>query len=142
MPHSCVLQVNRIHQVVQGDVRVATAQSGEQRSQQAEKGIDGIAAKCAEQQVKPNHIGLEPVQCTEQASRTGRIIEGPATNHVEAIQFRLSRRHPIGKNCETEKWIAAQLFGNMESVFAQSTRAGWKSGYQTNFHYFSRLVIG
>ncbi len=32
-----------------------------------------------------------------------------------------------------------QFLGNVQAVLAQSPLAGWKSGYQTNFHSISAL---
>lgn len=58
MLNTCVLQIDRVHEVMQGDVSVAAAQTCQQRSEQPEESIEGIAAEGAEQQIEPNDIRL------------------------------------------------------------------------------------
>lgn len=51
-----ILQIDGIHEVVQCDVCVATAQTRKQRSEEPEEGIQRITAECAEEQIEPNDI--------------------------------------------------------------------------------------
>ncbi len=75
MPHAGVLQIHGVHQVVQGDMRIAPAQTSKHGSEQSQKGIHGIAAKCTEQQIEPNHIGLQFPQPVQKSNGTQGIIE-------------------------------------------------------------------
>jgi len=54
-----ILQINGIHQVMQGNVSVAPTQTGKQRSKKAHEGIQGIASKSAEEQIEPHYIRLQ-----------------------------------------------------------------------------------
>jgi hypothetical protein len=104
--NSRILQIDGVHQVMQSYVGIAPTQTDQQRSKEAQEGVEGISAERAEQQVKPHYIGFQSADCLEKAKRTGGIVERPATFYREAIQFRLSGRHLIRKNGETEKTIA------------------------------------
>src|SRR6267154_4616813 len=106
MSNSCILQIDDVHQVMQSDVGIAPTQTDQQRSKEAQKGVERISAERAEQQIKPHYIGFQSADCLEKAKRTGGIVERPATLYREAIQLRLSRGYFIRKNGETEKTIA------------------------------------
>src|SRR5262249_27367976 len=54
-----ILEVNGIHQVVQGDVRVTSAEARKQRRHQAAESDQGAAPECTEQKIEPNDIGLQ-----------------------------------------------------------------------------------
>jgi hypothetical protein len=54
-----ILQIDSIHQVMQGDVRVASTQAGEQRSKKAQKGIHRITSERTKKQIEPHHIRLQ-----------------------------------------------------------------------------------
>ena len=60
--HVRIAQVDRIHQVMEGDMRIVAAQTSEQGRRKTGKSGQGVVAKGAEQQVEPNHIRLQPVQ--------------------------------------------------------------------------------
>ena len=122
-------------------MRVASAHASQQRRQQTQKGIKRIAAESAEQQVEPHHIGLQLSQHLQKPKHRSRVVERPATYDGKTFQFRLASRDPVGKNGDAEKRIPGQFLGNVQAVFAQSALAGWKSGYQTNFHSLSGLQI-
>jgi hypothetical protein len=52
---------------MKGHVSVAAAQSSEQRRHEAGERYHRIATECAEQQIEPDDIGLEPVQGLQQS---------------------------------------------------------------------------
>lgn len=81
MADTGVLQVHRIHQVMQGYVRIPAAQSGEKRSRQAAEGDHGASAKGAEKQVEPDHVRLEAIQRLDDADYAAWIIERPAAQN-------------------------------------------------------------
>jgi hypothetical protein len=54
-----VFQIHRVHQVVQGHVRVAAAQASHEWGEQAQKCVERVAAECAEQQVEPDHVRFQ-----------------------------------------------------------------------------------
>jgi hypothetical protein len=132
---TCVFEVDSIHQVVQGDVRIAAAHAREQRREQSEKCIKWIAAKGAEQQVEPDHIRLQLANHLHQANRVSGIVERPAALDGEAIEFGRGSCQFIGQNGQAEKRIAAQLLSNVKPVFAQPSLTGRKGGDQANFHW-------
>ena len=97
---------------------VAPTQTGQQRSQKSQERIHRVTPECTEEQVKPDHIGLQLSNCRDQAESAGRVIERPAALYRKTIQFGLSGRDLIGKNRKAEKWIATQFFGEMKSILA------------------------
>jgi hypothetical protein len=123
-----IFEVDGIHQVMQRDMRVATRQTSEKRSEQARECDQRIPAEGAEEQVEPNDIGLELIDRTENSNRAGRIVEGPAAEDGKALEFGLRRSGFVGKDGEAEKWIGAKLARNMEPILAQSTLTRWKGG--------------
>jgi hypothetical protein len=71
MTHAHILELNCVHQVVQGHVRVPPRQSRKQRRHEAAERDRWISAERAEQQIEPDHIGLqlpnvlkEPISCS------------------------------------------------------------------------------
>ncbi|MGD0987003.1 MAG: hypothetical protein ABR874_04275 [Candidatus Sulfotelmatobacter sp.] len=132
--HARVLEIDRVHEMVQSHVRVAAAQACHKRREQTQKGIQRIPAKRAEEEVEPNHVGLKFVQRLQNTNHTRGIVERPAAFHVEALKLRRYRRYFVGQNRKAEEWIAAQLFGNVKAVFAKPTLARRESGYQADFH--------
>jgi hypothetical protein len=141
VPDACVLQIHGVHQMVQGHVGVAAAQTRKQRREQSQESVQWVASKGAEEQIEPHHVGLQPPHSFKNSSRTCGIIERPAAFHGKAIELRLRRRNLIGQNGEAEKRISAQLLRDVKSIFAQSTLAGWERGHQTDFHDRFGLVI-
>lgn len=141
MLNACILQIDGIHQVVQGHVRVAPAHARQHGGKQPEKSVNRISPKRAEQQVEPDHIRLKPGNRSEKMRRVHRVVERPAALHGESLELGLPGRNFVGKDRQAEKRIAPQLFRDMKSVFAETALAGRKSGDQTNFHSRSSLVI-
>jgi hypothetical protein len=136
MLHAGIFQIHRIHEVVQGDVGVTTAQTREQGSSQAKKGVQGIAPEGAEEEVKPHNIRFQLIHRCENSSGTAGIVERPATLHGESLQLRLMWGYLIRKNIQAEKRIAAQFFRNMQAVLAKPSLTGREGAHQTNFHSY------
>lgn len=125
--------------MMQRHMRVASAQTRQQWSEQSEKSIQGISAKRAEEQIKPHDIRLHFPQLIEQPKGTQRIVERPAALDRKVLEFGFRGRDLIGKNRETKKWIVAQFLSNVKTILAKPALAGRESGYQTNFHSVSAL---
>ncbi len=140
-----ILQVHGVHQVMQGDVGVAAAQSRHERSEQPEECIERIAAEGAEEQIEPDDIRLQPIESFQDACRAGGVVERPAALHRETLQLRLRRGNLIRENGEAEKRISPQLFCNMKPILAEPALARRKSRDKADFHrdgaltWFSRL---
>lgn len=83
MANTDIFQVHRIHQVMQGNMRITTGNSSQQRSKQPRKSYQRIAAKCAEEQIEPHYVGLQFANRFENAKRTSGIVKGPAPEHRE-----------------------------------------------------------
>ena len=120
---------------MQSYVGIAPAQTGQQRRKQSQKRIQRISSEGAEEQVEPHHVRPELADRSQQVIRAEGIVERPAAAHGETIQLGLSRRYFVGQDCHAQERIAAQFFGNVKAVLAQSPLAGRKSGHQANFHY-------
>jgi hypothetical protein len=135
-----IFKVDGVHQVMQGDMRVAAGQTSEKRCQEAREGDERVPAEGAEEQVEPHYIGLELVDRAENSNRAGRIVEGPAAEDGEAVEFGLRRGELVGKDGEAQKRVAAKFVRNMQPILAQSTLTGWKGGNQTDLHSNSRLI--
>jgi hypothetical protein len=140
VPYSGILQIHCVHQVVQCDVRISSAETREKRSKKPHESIYWLAAKCTEQKVEPYDVRFQLSQSKQKAKRICRIVKRPATSHVEVFEFGLRRRNFIGKNRQANKRIAAQFLGNMQSILAQPTLTGWESGDQTDFHSYIALA--
>ena len=91
MLHTHIFELYRIHEVVQGNVRVAAAQARQKRRHQSGKRHQGIAAKGAEQQIKPDDIRLEAPQRAKQPIRTRGIVERPAAHNVKTFWLGMIR---------------------------------------------------
>jgi hypothetical protein len=81
MLHPRVLQIHRIHQVVQSHVGITAAQARQKRSQKSQKSIQRISPKRTEEQVEPHYIGFQLRDGLQQAKRIQRIVELPAAPH-------------------------------------------------------------
>ncbi len=114
--HVRIPQVDRVHQVMKGDVSVVPAQTGEQRGRQTAESGQRVIAKRAEQQVEPDYVRLQLVQQAQQPARAARIVGGPAPANVKLLQFRFAVRQLIGQHRETEERVAPQLPRKMKSV--------------------------
>lgn len=101
-----VFQINRVHQMMQGHVGVAAAQTCKKRRQESSEGNHRIASEGTEEEIKPNHVGLKFVDCTQNVKSAGKIIERPAALNGIVLQLRFERRDFIGKNGEADKGIA------------------------------------
>lgn len=62
MPHAYVFQFDGVDQVMQGHVRVMSAQTCEQRGHQAAESDDWILAKGAEEQIEPDDVRFQTVK--------------------------------------------------------------------------------
>jgi hypothetical protein len=132
--YSSVLQVDRIHEMVQGYMGIAAAQAGQQWGHQSGERNQGIAAEGAEQQVEPDDVGFQLPESAQQPNRACGVIERPAALDREAIQLRLDLGHLIGKDRKTQERVALKLLGNVKTILAQSSLTWWEGRYQTNFH--------
>jgi hypothetical protein len=84
---SRVFQIDGVHQMVQGDMRITAAEPRQQGSQQTGKGNQRISAKCTEQQIEPDYIRLQPAQGAQNSNRACGIVEGPAAHHGKPVQL-------------------------------------------------------
>jgi hypothetical protein len=89
VPDSGVLEIDRIHQVVQRHVGIAPTQTRKQWSKKSQEGIQRIPAKRTEEQIEPHHIGFQFPDCLQKTNRTRGIVECPATPHRKTIQLGL-----------------------------------------------------
>jgi hypothetical protein len=118
MFYARILQVNGVHQVVQGNVRVAAAQTHHQRRKQSQERVQRITPKCAEQQIEPNYVRLTFIERFQKANRTQRIVERPTAINREALKFSLVGGDTVSKNRQADKRIAAQFLGKVQSILA------------------------
>lgn len=65
-------------------MRIAAAQTGEQRRHEAGEGNNRVAAEGAEQQVEPDYVRLKLVQRFQEAKYTVGIIERPAAQDIKS----------------------------------------------------------
>ena len=87
MTNADILQLNRIHQMMQRYVRVAAAQSREQRSHEAGKSHQWLASKGAEKKVEPHDVRLQLMQGLEEAVDAAWIIERPTAQDRKPLGF-------------------------------------------------------
>jgi len=70
-----ILQIYGIHQVVQGDMGIAAGEACEQGSEQPGECDERIASKCAEEQIEPYNVRLEPSNGAQKSNRAEWVIE-------------------------------------------------------------------
>jgi hypothetical protein len=99
-------------------MRIASAQAGEQRREQPQKGVHGIAAEGTEEQIKPHHVRLQFSQLIQKSHRTEGIVERPAAQHRKVVQFRFRRGNPISEDRQAKKRVSPQFLGNVKAILA------------------------
>jgi hypothetical protein len=97
-----VFQVYRIHQVMQGDVRVAATQASKHRCHQAGKGDHRTTAESPEKQIEPYDIRFQTAHRPQEAENTARTVVGPATHNRETLEFCRAPGNLVGKHGEAE----------------------------------------
>ena len=132
--HTRIFQVHNIHQVVQGDVSVRTSQSGQKRRGKPGKGDDGVVAKSGEQQVEPDHVGLQLTNCAGDVGAAAEVTERPAANDRELLEFWLRRVQAVRKHGQANERVLLQLTRNVKTVFAQTSSARRKCTDKTDLH--------
>ena len=127
-----VNQTDVVHQVMQRDVGIASAQARQNRLGQARESRNWIVAESRKQQVEPHHVRLDVVDGLQQSCRIGNGIETPAAHDVVVRQLLGSAVQFVRQDREAQQWIALQFTRNMESVFVKPSSAGRKRAYQAN----------
>src|SRR5579864_2110064 len=134
MFYSRVLEFYGIHQVMQGDMRIASAQTSEQRGHKAGESHQRVASERTEQEIEPDHVGFQLVQYLKQVDDTAWVVKGPAAQHIKPLGLNVLGRELIGQHRKVEERIALQLLRDMKAIFAQSSGAWGESSDQADFH--------
>jgi hypothetical protein len=134
MAHSCVLQFDRIHEVVQSHMGISSTQARKQRRHEAAESDEWVPAKGTEQQIKPDHIRLQATDSSDQAIDRGGIVERPAPQYGEALSLLKSCWKFIRKHSKAKERISLQFLRDVKSVFAQTSGTGRECCDQTNLH--------
>ena len=134
MAHSCVLQFNRVHEVMQSHMGISPTQARKQRRHEAAEGDEWVPAKGAEQKIKPDHIRLQAPDGSDQPIDRGGIVERPAPQYREALPLLKSCWELIRKHSKAQERISLQFLRDVKSVFAQTSGTGRECCNQTNLH--------
>jgi hypothetical protein len=70
-----VIEIDRVHQVVQSHMSVAAVQTRQQRRQKPQKSVQRLAPESAEQQVEPYYVRLEFTYDLDQPNRASGIVK-------------------------------------------------------------------
>jgi hypothetical protein len=138
--HAQVFEIDGVHQVMQRDVRIPPGHAREQRQRESGKSIRRAVPECAEQKIEPDDIGLAFSYRRQQAVDAARLVGRPTAHYRKTREFGRARgvrpvgAYFIGQDREVDQLVALQLSRNVKPVFAQSSAARGKGGYQTNFH--------
>ena len=73
-----VLEIHGVHQVMQRDVGIASAEPREQRRHKPAERNHGATPESTEQEIEPDDIRLETPDGADDANGTSRVIERPA----------------------------------------------------------------
>jgi hypothetical protein len=73
--NSNILQVDRIDQVMQRHMCITATEARQQRSHEPGECHNRFAAEGTKEQIEPDHIWLQPMQRSDDAKGTSRIIE-------------------------------------------------------------------
>ena len=117
MPNANVLEIDGIHQVVQGDVGVASTESREQRRHQAAEGDHRSTSECAEQEIEPDDVRLEAVNGADDANGTAWVIERPAAQDRETRRLDMISGQFVGQHGQAQKGITLQFLRDVEPIF-------------------------
>ena len=146
-------KIDVLDDVVQRDVREEAGSARKSGRRKAEECGNGRVRSCKarEDEVEPDHIGLDLADGAEKANRRGYAAKLPAANHVEVPGARAARHlegvamfigsevvvgQLVGQNGQFDIGIALKLPRNMKCVFIQLPPAGRKCCDQTDFHRF------
>ena len=134
MAHACVLQFHRIHEVVQSHMCISSTETGEQRRHEAAESDEWVSAKGAEQQIKPDHVRLQPPDGSDQPVDRCGVVERPAPQYRKALPLLKSSWKFIRKHSKAQERISLQFLRDVKSVFAQTSGTGREGCDQTNLH--------
>jgi len=117
MAYTRIFQFDRVHQVVQGNVRVTSTQTGEHGRHKTTKGDEWISAESAEQQIEPHDVGLQTLDGADQAKNSSRIIERPTPQNGKPLRFLVISRELIREYRKVKKRVALQFLSDVKPVF-------------------------
>jgi len=103
--------------MMQGDVGIATGETGKNRSEKPGESDQWIAAEGAEEEIKPNHVRFEFADRIQNVNRACRVVERPASLNRITFQLRFRQGNLVSQNVEADEGIAMQLPGNVKAVF-------------------------
>jgi hypothetical protein len=129
-----IFQIHSVHQVMEGNVRVASCEAREKRRTQAGESMKRIATECAEEQVEPDDLGIQFAQFAEQTNCAAGAVRRPAALDGIALEFGSSGGNFVGQYGQPYKGISLKFLGDMKSIFAQTSMTGWKRCDQTDSH--------
>lgn len=124
--NSGVVEIHRIHQLMQGDVSVMTRHTRQRWNGQSQERGQRLVSETGKSEVEPDNVGLDGVQRTQNSQPVIEAIEVPAASDFEAWQFRLWRGQVVGQYCEAQQGILFQFPSDVEPVFIQASPAGRK----------------
>ena len=131
-----VLEIDRFHQLMEGDVGVVPGQADSRRDADAHKCGQGLAAEAGKAQIEPHQVGLEASNRPQQAPAVVQAVESPAADDVKALALRLARREVVvPQDGEGNSRNIFEFARDVETVFVQSLAAGRKCGHQADLHY-------
>jgi hypothetical protein len=134
MAHSCVFQFDRIHEVMQGHMCISSTQARKQRRHEPAESDEWVPAKGAKQQIKPDDVGLQAPNSSDQPIDRGWVVERPAPQYRKAVPLLKSCRKFIRKHSQAKERISLQFLRDVKSVFTQTSSTGRECCDQTNLH--------
>ena len=129
-----IVQIYRLHELVQRSVRVKACHSGQGGNRDAQKGGCRTSSEAGESQIEPHNIWLFFSDRLQEAPGIAQAIELPATLYRKSIQFGLHRTILVSQNGELDLRDALQFTGDMKPVLIQRVPARRERRYQTDFH--------
>jgi ribosomal protein L44E len=105
MENARVAEVDVVHQVMKGDVRVSACEARQCRRHQAEECGKRTITEGGEKQVEPNYVRLQLSYCAQESLRVIQRVKAPAPANIEVLKFLMGFTELVGENCDTQQFV-------------------------------------
>ena len=117
--NSGILQVDRLEQLVQRNVRVHSIQSCRNRSHETKYSGQGTCAEAGEAQIEPGHLGLHRPDGAQQSGYIAMLFKTPAARHLKARQFIGGCEEIISQHRQINTPLMPKLVRHVESILIE-----------------------
>src|ERR1700728_3028142 len=132
--YSGILQVHRLEQLMQRDMRVHAVPSCRSRRQKTQDGRKWTVAKAGESEVEPCHVRLHCSDGAHQGRQIAILSESPTASDFKAGQFLGRCWEIISQHRQINTPLLPKLICDVETVFVEHMSTGRKRSDERNLH--------